>query len=382
MELHDLNRMFDALAPTPEQEQSVLDRLLQRERKVVPMKKLKKLTVIGIAAALMIISCAAAVVAGIDQRLLDCFGAEPEQAEQLAAATATQDPVSHTYNSGWTVQISRVLSDRYVVAAIIDCTAPEGMALSIPEGVPASRELTLMVDYCIEDKNGNLIASLKDAPLPEPAAYDSEDGSPVYGRWDRKTVGGGLGNCEYLEGSEPEQGRISVLWEYVRGAGFQDFAGDELLGAKVSIIPKGVTFDSTRKTVYFAEENELWSYDLTLPEKDSGGFYTVEQPLNIGRYTVELRTIYLSPLELVYEFRTAPEASGGYGLPLYDKKVRNYAINMADGSSVAVKDAFDHSATIADDGTGVNHIGLYLVEFINPAEAASFSLFGQTFALN
>ena len=65
MERHELNRMFDALAPTPEQEQTVLDRLLHEERKVVPMKNLKKLTVIGIAAALMIISVAAANPKGV-----------------------------------------------------------------------------------------------------------------------------------------------------------------------------------------------------------------------------------------------------------------------------------------------------------------------------
>ena len=36
MEQRDLNRMFDALAPTQEQERAVLDRLLQTERKGRP----------------------------------------------------------------------------------------------------------------------------------------------------------------------------------------------------------------------------------------------------------------------------------------------------------------------------------------------------------
>ena len=67
MEPRDLNRMFDALAPTPEQEQAGLDRLLQTERKVKPMKKLKKLTVAAVAAALMVISCAAAGVPVLDK---------------------------------------------------------------------------------------------------------------------------------------------------------------------------------------------------------------------------------------------------------------------------------------------------------------------------
>ena len=70
----NLRRVFDRTRPSPEQKEAMLSRLLEPERKVVPMKKLKKLTVIGIAAALMVISCAAAVVTGIDQRLLDGGG--------------------------------------------------------------------------------------------------------------------------------------------------------------------------------------------------------------------------------------------------------------------------------------------------------------------
>ena len=67
MEPRDLNRMFDALAPTADQEQAVLDRLLQTERKGKPMRKLKKLTVFAVAAALMVISVAAANPEGMQE---------------------------------------------------------------------------------------------------------------------------------------------------------------------------------------------------------------------------------------------------------------------------------------------------------------------------
>lgn len=382
MEPRDLNRMFDALAPTREQEQAGLDRLLQTERKVKPMKKLKKLTVIGLAAALMVISCAAAVVTGLDQRLLDYFGANLEQAEQLSAAVATQDPVTHAYQSGWTVQISQVLSDRYMVAALIDFTAPEGMTLSVPEGTTASRELTMMVDYRLEDKHGNLIGFLKDAPCLL-SAFDADDGTPLFfvSDWDGEKAGDGISDSEYLESSDLVHGRISVLWSYKLGTVFQDYTEDELLGVRVSIIPKGVTFNSTGETFYFGEEAELWCYDLTLPERDSGRFLTVEKPLQIGQYEVELKKIYLSPLELAYEFQTSPEMPSGYGRPLYNREARGYAIHLADGSLVTVKDAFDHFATGLENGDGINHIGLYPVEFIDPDEVVSFSLFGQTFDL-
>lgn len=50
------------------------------------MKRMKKLIVVGIAAALMVTACAAAVVTGLDRRLADYFGAGPEQVELLAPA--------------------------------------------------------------------------------------------------------------------------------------------------------------------------------------------------------------------------------------------------------------------------------------------------------
>ena len=131
MEPRDLNRVFDALAPTPEQEQAVLDRLLQTERKVKPMKKLKKLTVAAVAAALMVISCAAAVVTGIDQRLLDYFGASPKQAELLLPGAVPVDVTAE--DNGATLHVTQVLMDRYNVMIVADFTAPEGTVLDMDE---------------------------------------------------------------------------------------------------------------------------------------------------------------------------------------------------------------------------------------------------------
>lgn len=63
MEIHDLNRMFDQLVPTAEQEREGLSRLLQTERKVIPMRRPKKWMTAGIAAAMVLalVTCAAAV---------------------------------------------------------------------------------------------------------------------------------------------------------------------------------------------------------------------------------------------------------------------------------------------------------------------------------
>ena len=131
MERRDLERMFDALAPTAEQEQAIFDRLLQTERKVRPMRKLKKLTVLGIAAALMIVTCAAAVVTGLDQRLLDYFGAGPEQAELLAPGAVPVDVTVE--DNGAALHVTQVLMDRYNIMLLADFTAPEGTVLDMDD---------------------------------------------------------------------------------------------------------------------------------------------------------------------------------------------------------------------------------------------------------
>lgn len=137
MEQRDLNRMFDALAPTQEQEQAVLDRLLQTERKGNSMKKLKKLTVLGIAAALMVISCAAAVVTGLDQRLADYFGASPEQAGLLLPGAVPVDVAVE--DNGAALHVTQVLMDRYNIMIVADFTAPEGTVLDMKEDLDIAR---------------------------------------------------------------------------------------------------------------------------------------------------------------------------------------------------------------------------------------------------
>ena len=131
MEPRDLNRMFDALAPTAEQEQAGLDRLLRTERKVRPMKKLKKLTVIGIAAALMVISCAAAVVTGLDQRLIDYFGGGKQVEELLLPGAMSVDITAE--DNGATLHATQVLRDRYSIAVLADFTVPEGTVLDVEQ---------------------------------------------------------------------------------------------------------------------------------------------------------------------------------------------------------------------------------------------------------
>lgn len=113
MDPRELNQMFEQLAPTPEQMQRELTRLLQEERKGHPMKNLKKAVVFCVAAALMLVTCAAAVVIGIDQRLIDFLGGG-EQAQELLAPGAQPVDVT-TEDNGASLHVTQVLMDRYTI---------------------------------------------------------------------------------------------------------------------------------------------------------------------------------------------------------------------------------------------------------------------------
>ena len=113
MDPKELNQMFEQLAPTPEQMQRELTRLLQEERKGHPMKNLKKAVVFCVAAALMLVTCAAAVVIGIDQRLIDFLGGG-EQAQELLAPGAQPVDVT-TEDNGASLHVTQVLMDRYTI---------------------------------------------------------------------------------------------------------------------------------------------------------------------------------------------------------------------------------------------------------------------------
>lgn len=133
MEQQELNRMFEGLAPTPEQERAMLDGLLREERMDRPMKRqMTKIAAAFVLAAAMLLTCAAAaVVTGIDQRFWVYFGLEAEQ-EPLLSRSAIPLDISVT-NDGWTMEVKQVLADRYSLMMVVDFTAPEGTVLGEQE---------------------------------------------------------------------------------------------------------------------------------------------------------------------------------------------------------------------------------------------------------
>lgn len=309
MELRDLNRMFDALAPTAEQKQAGLDRLLQTERKGRPMRKLKKLTVIGIAAALMVISCAAAVVTGLDQRLLDYFGANPEQAELLTPGAVPVDVTVE--DNGATFHISQVLRDRYSILMVVDFTAPEGTKLDIGAGDDRFVSFSPVVPELLD-----------------------EDGVPASQEhsisWDMEVLG------------QPADNHLSLLYTVE----MMDGIGEDAQTIVLSNIDLR-RFDAEKEDMVMVYAGD-WSCEVPLPQSDTGWIQSSGTELKLPDAVVNEKGIYLSPMSLEFTMGLEKSLSFAeknriqrlYGIPdnikLTDRD--GYEITLVDASGSGTQD--------------------------------------------
>lgn len=266
MEPHDLNRMFDALAPSSEQAEACLNRLLQTERKDSPMKKIKKLPVIFVAAVLMVCAAAAAVaVTGIDQRIAAYFGAGEEQAELLVPGALDVDVTAE--DNGAVLHVSQVLMDRYSILVLADFTAPEGTVLDLhteEDGVVVELG-DLSMDFL--DKTGGRI--------DEPGSWSW---------W-----------SEVLDDGDPLDNHLTFLFTLESSEGIPaDLGAAALHVSAVNLLQRNLEAREC-STVYSGD----WTCDVPLPEHDMGW---VQNPnCVVGQMDgtpILLREIYLSPMTL------------------------------------------------------------------------------------
>lgn len=262
MERHELNRMFDALAPTPEQEQAVLDRLLQKERKVKPMKKLRKLAVAGIAAALMVISCAAAVT-GLDQRLIDYFGGGKQVEELLLPGAMAVDVTAE--DNGATLHATQVLRDRYSIAVVADFTAAEGTVLDVDR---PEREFNTFGDV-------------------GQTRFLNEKGEPKevlsYGwKW------------YSLDDGDPEDNHLSLL------AYLNIPEGLDREVCSVVLAAEDLTVFDWKKTDLDVLYTGNWPLEVPLPQADMGRTQQFDQRVGeLDGSAIRLKEVYLSPITMM-----------------------------------------------------------------------------------
>lgn len=335
MEPHELNRMFDRLAPTPEQEREGLDRLLQTERKVIPMRKLKKLTVAGIAAALMVMTCAAAVVTGIDQKILAYFHIAAEQ-ETLMSPSAVPIEKSHTYDNGWTVDFRQALTDRYSLAVLVDVTAPEGTRLDGEESY------------------------LKIEPARKPAGYG-------YGSY-------------YLKDETLADNQASYLFLLT----YDDDDSDMI----------GITWDLTPQSYLCVEQDgssreialEDWTCKLSLSKQDPGVVYEVDQPIDIDGDDLTLEQVYLSPISVVFRLGNGSASLWDNDIYLFSENWQEeIVLHTKSGETIRMGDRDGAGITNPDPEGDPNaayaHFQFSPEKVFDPAEIASVTLYGQTYEL-
>lgn len=277
------NRVFEQTKPSPEQKEAMLSRLLKPERKVVPMKKLKKLTVAGIAAALMVISCTAAVVTGLDQRLLDYFGANQEQAELLLPGAMEVDITAE--DNGAVLHVTQTLTDRYNIMIVADFIAPEGTVLDMKEELDVSR--------CF----GGMTSSMPDLLDQAGAAIDPQGG------WGWQT--------KVLDDGAPLDNHLSLLFRMELEKGIQADWGITGMALRNKNLFRYDPEEDHYVTVYSGD----WSCQIPLTWQDIGRSVQPNQMVGeLDGIDITLTELYLSPMTMRLQFKSEvpiPQQFGG-----------------------------------------------------------------------
>ena len=341
MDESNLRRVFDQIAPSQEQKTAMLDRLLNEERKENPMKNIKKIPTVLVAASLLLLACAFTVMVGLDQRLLDYLDAGQEDAALLSSSAVPLD--IRMEDSGCVLEIKQALVDRYSALFLMEFTAPEGTVL---DG-----------SYYRLNHHGG---SNQEAVTPD-------------GTW----IGGWFSDFTLLEGEDPRDNHISLLYS------MQPAAGEPgLLGSTVSFHFTELC-DGNDPTDVVLEGD--WACTFTLPTQDSGIWYAVNRPVALGEYETNLKTFYLSPLSLVYELGDGRDSLKEFWETMDHRPKQDLSVILAgtEGQTICTK---DYSAEVRFPTEvfpkEVSRFYYRIGQIIDPEEIASITLLGQTFSLD
>ena len=311
MDRHELNRMFDALAPDPQRERELLKKLLQDDvRRKRPMKNWKQIVVGGLAAALLV-TAATAAVPGLSAPLWRVLGITPEDTQSMELLASGTMPVDITTEcNGATLHITQVLRNRVNIVVVGEFVIAEGTVLDTGDfGVTCWKPDTFK------------------AQIP---VFLDADGEPVESDFD------GGQSCTWwsMVDEDPLDNRCSVYFRYT---GYSEDMTDEIAAMRI---------EAKDFAYYVGGEHENytvipgdWSFEVPLPQEDPGYFLeTNELITNLDGADVSLRKVYLSPMgiELTYL------REGGR---LYHGKAEDDVVERWYGFSVSLK-----AALTAKDG--------------------------------
>ena len=279
MDRHDLNRMFDGLAPGPNREQELLEELLQDgTRRKRSMKNWKRVVLAVAAAALLVTGAAAAVVPGISQRLLEYLGIAPEDTtavDLLIPGAAAVDITKEI--DGVTLHVSQVLRNRATIMVMMELDAPEGVSLYEPDKSTA-----------MSFRNGSGYAP----------CFKNEAGEKITAEGV-----GSLGACQVLEDAVPRENHVTML--YTMFSEREEQALEALGEAATLWIPAVnvgyVNFESGEQVIAFAGD---WSFEVPVPQKDTGWTQQIDREIGeLDGASIIAESLYLSPLSFEITLR-------------------------------------------------------------------------------
>lgn len=275
MDRHDLNRMFDAMAPVPGREGELLDELLQDGvRRKNPMKNWKRVVVAGVAAALLITGAAAAVVMPELNRslrsVLDIEAEDKTSTELLAPGTMAVDIT--TESNGATLHITQVLRDQVHIVVVGEFSTGEGTVLDTGDFSPGC--------WKPQGFHGELPKFVN--AEGEPSDYERNEYTTRQAMW------------WSMADENPLDDRCSV---YFRFSGYSGDMTDDMAAMRVAA--KDFAY-------YIGGEHENytvipgdWSFEVPLPQKDIGYVWETDDLItNLDGADISLRKVYLSPMEL------------------------------------------------------------------------------------
>lgn len=331
MTSHDLNRAFEAFAPTAEQEQAMLDRLLTEQKEVRPVNRIKKMTVVLVAAALMLMACAFTMATGLDQSIVEYFKGEPEDASLMSAGIVPVEQ-SHTYDNGWTVEIKQVLMDRNSITALVELTAPEGV---VPE-----------LEYRIFDM--------------EPVITNAQGEELLLGGVPREIP---------LEDPDPEDNQATILWSYDVLLGVE-----EMWGGSFTLIPRQFFWSTKEGPVQFSDG---WSCTGTLPSEDARLLYRMDEPFSLEGKELGLKSIYISPIRFVFTLEACDPTMD----TLHEER-GSVSLTLEDGSIVKMEEGIYSASADQTGETDDCRIQFQPEKLVDPENVTAVTLYGQTFSLN
>lgn len=281
MDRHELNRMFDGLAPDPCRERELLKELLQDDaRRKRPMKNWKRVVLAVAAAALMVTTAAAATVPGLSQKLLDYLGIGPEntQAVELLAPGAMAVDITKEDN-GATLHVTQVLRDRNSIMILADFTAPEGTVLDIGMNTRENQAIRGFTGYFRwmegEDDTG--------------VFFMNKDGNKVEG------IDVSTGGWENLDDGDPRDDHLTLMLEVSTSQSNEAFQQARSLYVPTYDL---AYYDSEAQEMVLAYPGD-WSFEVPLPQKDMGWTQRLDCPVGeLDGGKISVGDLYVSPMTL------------------------------------------------------------------------------------